>query len=261
MTTPLDMTKFIPVITGGGSGLGFGFVKQLIGMGVPKILITGRREAVLQKACAEYPDKVFYKVSDAGKEADRDALLEWIKTEHPDCNALINNAGIQRRVAPTNDNAPWSERAAEIEINFSGTVHLCTLFIPYFLSKAPTQCVIANVSSGLAFVPFVAGPVYGATKAAVHSYCMAMRYSLEGTNLKLVEIIPPAVKSNLGGSHDFGEETDEYCASAMQNLAAGHEEFGYKFSESGRNADRATLNTMSANLAEKSNVPKFTVSS
>ncbi len=36
-----------------------------------------------------------YTVSDAGNPGDREALLEWVKTNHPDCNAIINNAGIQ----------------------------------------------------------------------------------------------------------------------------------------------------------------------
>ena len=64
-------------------------------------------------------DKVAYKVSDAGSARDRQDLLEWIKAEHPDVNALINNTGIQRRIAPSQDNGSWDERAAEIEINLN----------------------------------------------------------------------------------------------------------------------------------------------
>ena len=254
--TPLDMPKLIPLVTGGGSGIGFGFVKQLLERGCPKVIITGRREQVLMEAAGQYPEKVFYKVSDAGKAQDREELLQWVKENHPDCNALINNAGIQRLLAPALDNGPWEERAPEIEINIAGPIHLCTLFIPYFLSKEKT-CVVANVSSGLAFVPFPAGPVYGASKAAIHSYSMAMRYSLEDTNVRMVEIAPPAVKSNLGGLHDFGEEIDEYCASAIERLAAGEMEFGYKISDAARMADRKTVEQMMENLAANLHVQRF----
>jgi uncharacterized oxidoreductase len=254
----LDMTKMIPLVTGGGSGIGFGLVKEFIKRGAPKVLITGRREAVLQQAVAEVgDDKVYFKISDAGNAADREELFEWVQQEHPDCNVLVNNAGIQRRIAPCEDTADWASRAEEIEINLNGPIHLTTLFIPFFLAKKEEISIIANVTSGLAFVPFAGGPVYGATKAALHSYTMAMRYSLENTNLKMVEIVPPAVKSNLGGSHDFGEELDEYVADAMDKFASGRDEFGYKFSEAGRLADRATTDGMATQIAGTMRVPRY----
>jgi hypothetical protein len=61
----------------------------------------------------------------------------------------------------------------------------------------------------------------------------------------------------LGGSHDFGEELDEYCADAMENFASGKEEFGYKFSELARNADRATRDALMLNISEQMKVKKF----
>jgi uncharacterized oxidoreductase len=255
----IDMTKLVPLVTGGGSGIGFGLVREFLKRGAPKVLITGRRESVLRDAAAAFESgRIVYKVSDAGNASDRQALFDWVRTEHPDCNVLVNNAGIQRRIAPAEDTAPWHERAAEIEINLNGPIHLCTLFIPFFLQKkSGEKCWICNVSSGLAFVPLTAGPVYGATKAAIHSYTMAMRYSLQDTHVRMVEIAPPAVKSNLGGSHDFGEELEEYCADAIENFANGREEFGYKFSEIARTADRSTRDAIMLNLSEQLKVKKF----
>lgn len=257
MTTPLDINKMIPLITGGGSGIGWGFAEEFLKAGAPKVIITGRRLAVLEEAASKYPGKVFFKVSDAGSEKDRQELLEWIEKEHPDCNALINNAGIQRRIPLVEDTAPWADRETEIQINLAGPIHLCTIFTPFFLAKGPETTLVANVTSGLAFVPFVAGPVYAATKAAIHSYTMSLRYSLEDTNLRVVEIVPPAVKSNLGGSHDFGEELDEYCADAFNKLMAGEPEMGFKFSDMARQADRVTIDGAMVRLAEIMNIPKY----
>lgn len=253
----IDMPQIVPLVTGGSGGIGLGLVKEFLKYGSPKVLITGRREDALRKVAEELEGKVFYKVSDAGKADDRVALLQWIQENHPDCNALVNNAGIQRRVDPVNDNASWEERASEIEINIAGPIHLSTLFIPFFLAKPESVCILANVSSGLAFVPFCGGPVYAATKAAIHSYTMAIRYSLEDTNVRVVEIIPPAVKTNLGGSHDFGEDCDEYCAETMKRVVAGEPEVGYKFSDVGRKADRATLDSMMLGVAAHMNVQKY----
>ena len=253
----IDMTQIIPLVTGGSGGIGLGLVKEFLKHGSPKVLITGRREDALQTVSEEYPGKIFYKVSDAGKAADRVALLQWIQDEHPDCTALVNNAGIQRRVDPVSDVASWEERASEIEINVSGPIHLTTLFVPFFLAKPEQVCILANVSSGLAFIPFCAGPVYAATKAAIHSYTMSMRYSLQDTNVRIVEIVPPAVKTNLGGSHDFGEDCDEYCAATMERVAAGEPEVGYKFSDMARAADRDQSIAMMLQLASTMNVQKY----
>ena len=256
----LPMSKLIPLVTGGGSGIGRAFVDQFIQRGAPKVLITGRRESVLQATQASYPSGVIeYKVSDAGNVKDRVELFQWVQTNHPDCNALVNNAGIQRRIPLVEDmETTWEERATEIEINLNGPIHLCTLFLPHFLQKKEEVTVLANVSSGLAFVPFASGPVYAATKAAIHSYTMSLRYSLQDTNVRVIEIVPPAVKTNLGGSHDFGEELDEYIVATMDRMAAGESEVGYKFSETARNADRATLNHMMNHLAATMmQTPKF----
>lgn len=254
---PIEMAIMVPLVTGGGSGIGLGLVEEFLKRGSPKVLITGRRLDVLQKVAETYPGKVFFLQSDAGSAKDREALLEWVKAEHSDCNALINNAGIQRRIPMSQDTADWQERVAEIEINVNGPIHLCTIFTPYFLSKTNETTLLANVSSGLAFVPLPAGPVYSATKAAIHNYTMSLRYSLEDTKVRVLEIIPPAVKSNLGGSHDFGEELDEYVAATMDRVEAGELEVGYKMSDKGRLADRATLDGMMQYICNSMKVPKF----
>jgi uncharacterized oxidoreductase len=261
MVTPLPIKQIIPLITGGGSGIGLGLVKEFVRRGSPKVLITGRREAVLQDVVNQYPTgTIHYKVSDAGNVADRVALFEWIKREHNDCNALINNAGVQRRVPMVQDtDTKWEDRISEIEINLNGPIHLCTLFTPYLLEK--DIAVLSNVSSGLAFIPFTAGPVYAATKAAIHSYTMSLRFSLQDTNLRVIEIIPPAVKTSLGGAHDFGEDLTEYVTATMDRIEAGELEVGYKFSESARLADRSTLDGMMNNLSAMMQVPKFAPSS
>mmetsp|Transcript_44888 Transcript_44888/g.113749 ORF Transcript_44888/g.113749 Transcript_44888/m.113749 type:complete len:272 (+) Transcript_44888:87-902(+) len=250
-----DMVSAVPLVTGGGSGIGLGLVEEFFKMGALKALITGRREEVLKAAADKYPGKIHYLVNDAGKEQDRVVLLKWVESEHPDCNVLVNNAGIQRKVSPCEDEAPWSERAAEIEINFAGPVHLCALFTPHLLKQK--QAMLANVTSGLAFVPFTAGPVYGATKAALHSYTMSLRFSLQPTNVRVVEIVPPAVKSNLGGSHNFGEECGEFCAAVMARVAAGELEVGFNFSEKGRLSDRLTNQQAMLGLSKQMNVKTY----
>ncbi len=253
-SNPIDMGKIIPLVTGGGTGIGWGLVVEFLKRGSPKVLITGRREVVLKEAAEKYPGQIFYLVNDAGRSSDREALLAWLKSNHPDCNALVNNAGILHGIAPALDTSTWEERAPEIEVNFAGPVHLCSIFIPWFLSKANEDCLVANVSSILAFVPLVQAPVYSATKAALHNYTAAMRYSLEGTNVRMIEIIPPPVKTDMG---PFGDDCDVYCAATMDRLEAGEPEIGFNSSETMRLADRAASLAMMDSLIQRMNTPRF----
>jgi uncharacterized oxidoreductase len=62
------------------------------------------------------------------------------------------------------------------------------------------------VASGLGFSPLARVPVYSATKAAMHSFTLSLRQQLSGTPIEVIEIIPPAVDTDLGGPglHTFG---------------------------------------------------------
>ena len=57
--------------------------------------------------------------------------------------------------------------------------------------------MIINVSSGVAFVPLAIMPTYNATKAAIHSYAIALRRQLQGTSVEALERIPPSAQTDL----------------------------------------------------------------
>jgi uncharacterized oxidoreductase len=83
----------------------------------------------------------------------------------------------------------------EIEVNLKACVHLSALFIPLFLKKE--EAAIINVSSGLCFVPIAMMPVYCATKAAIHSFTQSLRHQLRDTSIRVFEVIPPTVDTEL----------------------------------------------------------------
>jgi uncharacterized oxidoreductase len=90
-------------------------------------------------------------------------------------------------------------------------------------------------------VPIAAMPMYCATKAALHSFTLSLRHQLRDTPIEVVEIIPPAVRTNLGGAHDFGEPLADYADSVMAQLAEGRSETTYTFSAKTSQASRAEL--------------------
>ena len=89
---------------------------------------------------------------------------------------------------------------------------------------AANKGTVINVSSGLAFVPLPAAPIYSATKAAIHSYTLSLRFQLEANSIEVVEIMPPAVKTDMttelvegGASVMSTEDLVKHCFSALKS--------------------------------------------
>ena len=95
----------------------------------------------------------------------------------------------------------WRLDAAEaiVATNLLGPIRLTAALLPH--RKAQPRASIVTVSSGLAFVPLVATPTYNATKAAIHSWSQSMRAQLADTAIDVVEIVPPAVATDLLPGH------------------------------------------------------------
>jgi uncharacterized oxidoreductase len=121
-------------------------------------------------------------------------LFNWISSDFEEFNILINNAGIQRAI-DLKKGVDEFKGEDEIDVNLKAPIILSALFIPLLLKQK--EAAIINVSSGLAFVPMASMPIYCATKAAIHSYCISLRYQLRDTPVKVFELIPPTVDTEL----------------------------------------------------------------
>jgi uncharacterized oxidoreductase len=234
----MDLSNNTVLVTGGASGIGLAIAERFVKAG-SEVVICGRRAGKLQEARAAHPG-FQTRVCDLGRPAEREALAAWAVREFPRLNVLVNNAGIQRRVRLADQEA-WDLTREEIAVNFDAPVHLSRLFIPHLVSR-PRAAVI-NVTSGLSFSPIAGVPVYCATKAALHSFTLSLRHQLKDTPVRVVEIIPPAVDTDLGGPglHTFGANVHDFADAAMAQVAAGSLEAAYGFSEQARRASRQEL--------------------
>ena len=226
------------LVTGGATGIGFGIVKHFYEHG-STVIVCGRRQDALLAAKSKLPKLITYQC-DVGVEQGRLSLRDFISKEFPKTNVLVNNAGIQRRMQISHSEA-WHETQREIAINFEAPVHLCQLFLPHLVKQS--QAAIINVSSGLSFAPLATVPVYSATKAALHSFTQSLRHQLTKTKVSVIEIVPPAVNTDLGGPglHTFGVNVDEFSTAVMKRLAGGELEIGFGMSEKTRQASRQEL--------------------
>jgi uncharacterized oxidoreductase len=192
----------IVLITGGATGIGFALAAAFSKAG-NTVIICGRRENKLKEARARLP-QIETLVCDVSKRSGRESLYRLAKEKHPDLNILVNNAGVQKMVDLTRGARDLLQGEDEIATNFVAPVHLSALCVP-LLSRQKTAAII-NVSSGLGFVPIAAMPVYCATKAGVHSFTVSLRHQLSDTSIKVFEIVPPMVDTDLG--RDTNEEPE-----------------------------------------------------
>jgi len=241
----MNLTGNTILVTGGASGIGLALVKRFLDRG-NEVIICGRREDKLSEAKTIVPG-VITRVFDVGEARSREDMVRWAIDEHPDVNVLVNNAGIQRRIDLT-AGEDWETTRSEIQINLDAPIHLAQLFYPHFSQKE--HAAIVNVTSGLSFMPLANVPVYCATKAALHSFTLSLRWQLKESHVRVVEIIPPAVDTDLQapGLHTFGVNVDEFADHVFNEMEAGSIEIAYGSAHAASQASRETLDEIYQNM-------------
>jgi uncharacterized oxidoreductase len=229
----MDISGNSILITGGATGIGYALAEAFLAEG-NEVIICGRREERLLEAKSKHPE-LHFKVCDVADAGERRSLAEWINVNHGGLNILVNNAGIM-----SGEN--------EITINLEAPIILTRLFTP--ILKGKKGAAIINISSGLGFVPAAKMPVYSATKAGLHVFSMAIRHQLLKTGIKVFEVVPPAVDTELNpegrarrGSFKVDLKPGEFVAAVMKSLKNDIYEIGYGMTEGHIRASREDLDT------------------
>jgi len=184
-------------ITGGGSGIGRGLAEALHKRG-NEVIIAGRRKGHLTEVASANPGMRWVEL-DIENPASISAVADKLVAEYPKLNVLINNAGVMN----TDDaSAAIDEKllVTTLTTNVMGPIRMTGALIGHL--KRQNDAAVINTSSVLGFVPLTMAAVYSATKAALHSYTMSLRYKLKGTPVKVLEIAPPWVQTDLLGSNN-----------------------------------------------------------
>jgi uncharacterized oxidoreductase len=216
----MKLTGRTILITGGSAGIGLAFALKFLELG-NEVIVTGRRQAALDEVKAKHP-RLHIIQSDAADTAQIAALAARVKVEFPKLDVLMNNAGILLYKNLKATASDLDGLMAEMNINVGGVLRTMSAFVGILTANKGT---VINVSSGLAFVPLPPAPIYSATKAAIHSYTQSLRFQLEETGVEVIELMPPAVKTDLTAALSEGGAslmtTDELVKQSFASLKAG----------------------------------------
>ncbi|KAK7757444.1 hypothetical protein SLS62_000459 [Diatrype stigma] len=246
------------LIIGATSGIGEALAAKLVSEGT-SVVVTGRRQEKLDAFVAKHSGSsastgvsasaVAFDITQLG---EIPAFAASVLGVNPDLDCVVLNSGIQR---PFDFSRPETVDldafGLELTTNYLAFVHLATAFLPHLrrLAKDQTQTHLVFVSASLGLIPsLLRTPGYNASKAALHSWIMAVRQQLKekagGSNgngsVRLVEVFPPAVQTELhdtkhqadmrnGG--DLGMPLQPFVEQMYAGLLRGDDQFAVGFAE------------------------------
>ncbi len=191
----MKMTDNTILITGGGSGIGRGLAEAFHKLG-NQVIIAGRSKKSLDETTAANPGMKSVTLDVADPKSIQSFAAQVTK-DYPSLNVLINMAGMMKPENLLEEPFDLSTAEKTITTNLLGPIRLTAALLPSL--RTQPRATIMTVSSGLAFVPFAVTPTYCATKAAIHSYTLSLRYQLKATKVEVIELIPPYVQTTLMG--------------------------------------------------------------
>ncbi|SCE69612.1 SDR family oxidoreductase [Micromonospora mirobrigensis] len=209
-------TIFIP---GSTSGIGLALALELQARG-NTVILGGRRADVLAKIAADHPGIDTVEIDTADPVSIASGARQVLE-RHPDLNVLVAMAGIMR-VEDWHHPAGFLDSAESIiTTNVLGPIRLIAAFVEHLRSRP--DATIMTVSSGLAFAPLAATPSYNASKAAIHMLSESIRLQLADTGVKVVELVPPAVRTGLlpgQENSEFAMPLDDFVAEVVALIEA-----------------------------------------
>lgn len=207
-------------ISGGSAGIGLAIAKKLTAAG-NKVIINGRNEERLQDALKQL-DNAKAIQGDLSLAADRIRIAAQLKENHPELNIIINNAGTAFGYLLNETTNAHEKAAIEMNTNYFSIIHFTELLLPQLLKQ--TEAAVVNVSSIVVFGSHKFLPTYGASKAALHSYTLALRTTYEAEkNVQIYEVYPPLVNTEfsaeIGGANGIApsEVADELLLALEKN--------------------------------------------
>ncbi len=188
----------ITAITGGASGIGLALAETVLAYGARGVVIAdvdvsnlGCQRARLN---AVYNDRVIGIRCDVTSEVEvQDMIKQAAEFGGGRIDLLFNNAGAGfRGNFEEQSNGDWAKAFA---LNFYGAVYGIRAVVPVMRAQGGGH--IVNVISGIAFYPMAYQTMYSATKAALNSLTLALRYEFWDENIRFTSVTPGTTATDI----------------------------------------------------------------
>ncbi|WP_314443111.1 SDR family oxidoreductase [Massilia timonae] len=211
-------------ITGASSGIGAALAREYAARGATLGLLARRRDHLVALAASlPHPERHhIYAVDVLDRDGLAAAALDFIAT-NGGADVVIASAGISH--------GTLTDRAADLAVfdavfatNVNATVATFAPFIAPMRRQA-TPCRLVGIGSVAGVRGMRGAGAYCASKAAVHSYCEALRVELRATNIRVVTIAPGYIDTPMTSKNRFPMPflmpADRFAAQAAAVIARG----------------------------------------
>ena len=206
----LPLTNKNVFITGASAGIGKACAQQFAQLGANVILAARRVERVAQLAeelAQQYQVKTLALPLDVSDRAAVEAAIAGLPEQWQAIDILVNNAGVSTTTTLM-QNANIDDWEAMIDVNLKGLLYVTRTIIPNMVARDTGHVV--NIGSIAGHDYFMAGNVYSATKHAVKALTRSLRIDLKGYHIRVSEVDPGMVKTELSEKRWDKERAEKY---------------------------------------------------
>ncbi|MFD2925732.1 SDR family oxidoreductase [Halobacillus naozhouensis] len=211
------LTNKTAIITGASSGIGKSIAKHLAEEGAHVVLAARRSERLQQLADdveRQYNVRAKVVETDVTKRSDVENLVKETKDDFGSIDIYINNAGVMLLSFLKNDHVDEWEQM--VDVNIKGVLYGVHASLPEMLKQEGGH--IVNVSSVAGHEVFPSSTVYSATKYAVKALSMGMEKELSRSGVRVTNISPGAVDTELTDHITDGDVLDMFEKQEMTPL-------------------------------------------
>jgi NAD(P)-dependent dehydrogenase (short-subunit alcohol dehydrogenase family) len=193
--TPFSLVNETAIVTGGGTGIGFGIARCMIAAGA-RVVLVGRRESELSKACAELGAGASFIAQDITRFEEMPALVQRAEeAAGAPISILVNNAGIHLKKFAV-DTTP-EEFQTVLNTHLLAAHALTRAVIPGMLARGHGSILFTSSMAAFMGVPQVIA--YSAAKSAFFGMVSTLSAELSAKGIRVNAIAPGWIFSEMSG--------------------------------------------------------------
>jgi len=220
------MAGKVAMVTGASSGIGQGIARCLAAEGATVVLCARRKELLetLRDEIVGKGGKAIAKVCDVTKRESVHSVVEEAEKEAGSpIDILVNVAGVMYFTLMKN--RKYDEFQQTIDVCVTGTTNCCAALFPAMVERKTGH--IINISSDAARTVFPALTVYNAAKSYVNVLSKGLRAESVGTGVRVTDIQPGDVATNLIMQNTDKEAAEKVGVSIGQKIGTGSDRTAY----------------------------------